>query len=54
MALYAQAEQIAIDDAPMIMIYHDLDYRLVQPWVHNYSSNPMDRRDFKAVWLAKH
>lgn len=54
MALYAQAEQLAIDDAPMIMIYHDLDYRLVQPWVHNYSSNPMDRRDFKAVWLAKH
>ncbi len=49
--LYAQAEQIAVEDAPMLWIYHDLDFRLVQPWVKNYFSNPMDRRDFTAVWF---
>lgn len=50
-ALYEQAEKLAVDDAPMLFIFHDLDYRLVQPWVMNYSSNSMDRRDFKAVWF---
>jgi len=51
--LYLQAEQLAVDDAPMMFIYNDLDYRLVQPWVRDYASNPMDRRDFKAVWFDK-
>jgi peptide/nickel transport system substrate-binding protein len=50
-ALYLQAEQIAIDDAPMIFIYHDLDYRLVQPYVRGYSSNAMDRRDLTWAWF---
>ncbi|MGE3800008.1 MAG: ABC transporter substrate-binding protein [Candidatus Kapaibacterium sp.] len=49
--LYAQAEQIAVDDAPMLWIYHSLDFRLVQPYVRGYSSNPMDRRDLVGVWL---
>lgn len=52
LALYAQAEQIAVDDAPMLFIFNDMDYRLVQPWVKGYSSNPMDRRDFKGTWFS--
>lgn len=52
LALYAQAEQIAVDDAPMLFIFNDMDYRLVQPWVKGYSSNPMDRRDFKGAWFS--
>jgi len=51
MELYAQAEQIAVNDAPMLYIFNDLDYRLVQPWVRDYSSNTMDRRDFRSVWF---
>lgn len=51
MQLYAQAEQIAVDEAPMLWIFHDLDFRLVQPWVKGYRSNPMDRRDYTAVWF---
>ena len=50
-ALYAQAEQVATDDAPLLLLFHDMDYRLVQPHVKGYSSNAMDRRDFRAVWL---
>jgi peptide/nickel transport system substrate-binding protein len=49
--IYREAEQVAIDDAPVLLIFHDLDYRLVQPWVRGYSSNSMDRRDFRAAWF---
>ncbi|MEO5929889.1 MAG: ABC transporter substrate-binding protein, partial [Candidatus Kapaibacterium sp.] len=49
--LYVQAEQVAVDEAPMLFIFHDLDFRLVQPYVRGYTSNPMDRRDFKATWF---
>ena len=50
-ALYEQAEQIAVNDAPMLFIYHDLDYRMVQPYVRGYTSNAMDRRVFKYAWF---
>ena len=49
--LYAQAEQIAVDDAPMLWIYHDLNFRLVQPWVKGYTSNSLDRRDLTGAWF---
>ena len=50
--LYAEAEQIAVSDAPMLFLFHDMDYRLVQPWVKGYDGgNPMDRRDFRSVWF---
>lgn len=51
MALYQQAEQIAVNEAPMLWIFHDMDYRLVQPYVRDYSSNPMDRRDLTWTWF---
>lgn len=50
--LYREAEQMAVNDAPMIFIYHDRDYRLVQPYVRGYpQNNPMDRRDLTGVWF---
>lgn len=51
MELYRQAEQIAMDDAPMLVIFYDRDYRLVQPYVRDYRNNAMDRRMYKYVWL---
>lgn len=51
MKLFAQAEQIAVDDAPMLWIVYDMQFRLVQPWVKGYSSNAMDRRDLTGVWF---
>ncbi|MBU3679600.1 MAG: ABC transporter substrate-binding protein [Candidatus Kapabacteria bacterium] len=43
MRLYRMAEQIAINDAPMLLILNDEDYRFVQPYVRNHPHNSMDR-----------
>lgn len=51
MELYAKAEQIAIYDAPMLLIFYDEDYRFVQPYVRDYRNNAMDRRFYKFVWF---
>ncbi|MEN3026975.1 MAG: ABC transporter substrate-binding protein [Chlorobiota bacterium] len=51
MELYRQAEQLAIGDAPMIILFYDEDYRLLQPYVAGYRNNAMDRRFYKYVWL---
>lgn len=53
MAIYRKAEQIAINDAPMLIIFYDQDYRLVQPYVENYKNNSMDKRRYKYVWFNK-
>ena len=51
--LYAQAEQIAVEDAPMLWIYYDMQFRLLQPYVRNYKSNAMNRVDLREVWLDR-
>lgn len=52
-ALYKKAEQAGVDDAPMLFIYLDEDYKFVQPYVRDYPINAMDRREFAAVWFDK-
>jgi peptide/nickel transport system substrate-binding protein len=51
MDLYRQAEQVAIDNAPMLLIIHDEDYRFVQPYVRDYQNNAMDRLMLRGVWF---
>ena len=53
MKLYAQAEQIAVNDAPMLWIYYDMQCRLLQPYVRNYHSNAMNRVDLREVWFDR-
>ncbi|MBK9333905.1 MAG: ABC transporter substrate-binding protein [Ignavibacteria bacterium] len=48
---YYQAEQIAVDKAPMIFIYYDEHYRLLQPYVNGYGLDPMHRVNFRTLWL---
>ncbi|HLP27115.1 MAG TPA: ABC transporter substrate-binding protein [Candidatus Didemnitutus sp.] len=43
MRLYREAEQIAIDNAPMLLIFNDEDYRFIQPYVKGHPHNAMDR-----------
>jgi oligopeptide transport system substrate-binding protein len=51
--LYTQAEQIAVNDAPMLYIYYDQDFRLLQPYVRGYALDPMHRVNFRILWLDK-
>jgi peptide/nickel transport system substrate-binding protein len=51
--LYEEAEQIAVSEAPVLFIYYDEDYRLLQPYVRGYALDPMHRVNFRRVWLDK-
>ena len=51
--LYEEAEQIAVSEAPVLFIFYDEDYRLLQPYVRNYKLDPMHRVNFRRVWLDK-
>lgn len=51
--LYLKAEQLAINDAPLLIIFYDEDYRLLQPYVKGYPLDPMHRVNFRRLWLDK-
>jgi peptide/nickel transport system substrate-binding protein len=51
--LYEQAEQIAVSEAPVLFIFYDEDYRLLQPYVRGYALDPMHRVNFRHLWLDK-
>lgn len=52
MSLYAQADQVMINDAPIMPIYYYRDYRLLQPRVQNFPQNAMEYRLYREVWLS--
>ena len=41
-----------IDDAVVLPIYYDIDFRLVQPNVRNCFQNAMELRDFSEVYFV--
>lgn len=51
--LYAQADQVMINDAPVMPIYYYRDYRLLQPRVQNYPQNAMEFRLYREVWFKE-
>lgn len=53
MRYWAQADAIQAQDASIVTLFHDEDYHLIQPYVHNFPSNAMDRRPMKGVWIAR-
>ena len=53
-ALYDQAEQIVIDDAPWVFLDHPVSYLIVKPWVHDLVMNPMRPERFERVWISRH
>jgi ABC-type transport system substrate-binding protein len=53
-ALYRQAEQIVVADAPWVFLYNPVNYVIRQPWVHEYVLNPMRPTRFEKVWLSDH
>jgi oligopeptide transport system substrate-binding protein len=51
--LFAQAENELMKEAPVIVLWYDEGYRLIQSYVKNFPNNPMQYRDFSEVWLEK-
>lgn len=49
---FMKAEQIMIQDAPVLVLWYDEGYRLLQSYVKNFPSNAMQYRDFSAVYLS--
>ncbi|MCS6935188.1 MAG: ABC transporter substrate-binding protein [Chitinophagales bacterium] len=51
--LYAQLDQMIVDDAPVMLIMHSMNRRLLQPYVRNFPVNGMEYRSFRDVWFDK-
>jgi len=49
---FMMAEKIMIQDAPVIVLWYDEGYRLVQPNVKNFPNNAMQYRDFTKVYMV--
>ncbi len=41
LSLYAQAEQLLVDDAGIIPLFHTQEYALIQPYVRNFTVGPV-------------
>lgn len=52
--LYQQADQMGMDDAVMMCLFHDKQFRLIQPYVHNFPQNAMEYRVLRETWLSPH
>lgn len=53
MKKYLEAEQLAMDDAPIMPLFYERHYRLLQPWVRGMKLDAMARYDLKRVWFDK-
>jgi peptide/nickel transport system substrate-binding protein len=50
--LLAQAEQVLLDDAPMIPIFYDENFRLNHKYVRNLPENPMNFIDMTTTYFV--
>ena len=50
---FMKAEQVLMADAPVVVLWYDEGYRLLQPHVQNFPSNPMQYRDLSDVFFIK-
>ncbi len=50
-ANFMKAEQLAMNDAPLIILWYDESYRLIKSNVRNFFSNPMRYKDYSEVYL---
>jgi oligopeptide transport system substrate-binding protein len=49
--MYQQAEQMIVDDAPVLFTTHSLSYRLVKPYVKGYVFTPISAPIERYLWL---
>ncbi|MBC8145011.1 MAG: hypothetical protein H7X80_05455, partial [bacterium] len=50
---YVVAERVMIADAPVIPLFYERHFRLLQPWVHGVALDAMARYDLKFAWVDR-
>ncbi len=50
---YREAEQLVVEEAPWIFLYHTEAAKILQPNVKNYQFNGLQLNRYKYVWLDK-
>jgi len=53
LAMYQQAEQLVVDDAPCLPLFHGTSYILVEPYVKGYELSPQAIPDLSKVYIDK-
>ncbi len=53
LAMYQQAEQLVVDDAPCVPLWHGTNYILVRPYVKGYQLSAQGVPDFSKVYIDK-
>jgi len=53
MAMYQQAEQLVVDDAPCLPLFHGTSCILVEPYVKGYELGPLSIPDLTKVYIDK-
>ena len=53
LAMYQQAEQLVVDDAPCLPLFHGTNYILVKPYVKDYALSPLGVPDLSKVYIDK-
>jgi oligopeptide transport system substrate-binding protein len=51
LTMYRQAEEIVVDDAPCLPLFHGANYILVKPYVKDYQLSPMGIVDLSKVYI---
>ncbi|TAH25875.1 MAG: ABC transporter substrate-binding protein [Cytophagales bacterium] len=50
---FMMAEKIMVEDAPVMFLWYDEGYRLMQSYVKDFPSNAMQYRDYSTVYFSK-
>lgn len=53
MKYYQEADRIVTEDAVVLPLYYEENYRLKRPWVKNFHSNAMEYRDLSMVYFSQ-
>lgn len=48
--IYRLAEEMIVEDAPWVFLYHSVDFYLVSPKVHGFIPHPINFEKFEYVW----
>jgi ABC-type transport system substrate-binding protein len=51
--LYRQADQLMMQDAPVVPLWYDMVIHLVQPWVHDFHPNALNLLELRRVRLKR-